>query len=315
MRKLIKNITKAAVLLTFLTAVTACSSIETLDPNDTRKRTLKVSELGKTRAYASNDFRGAIPSLDHQMSWRAQSLAANPSFDPALRPRYVPKSFDQVAWTHEIPLLSPKVDAILTSDFGWRGLYGRTDYHSGIDIAADAGTRIYTPVSGEVLYVKHAGTDSGLVVTDGERQHTFWHTRPASGLRKGQWIKAGTPVGTLVAWGSRTHLHYSVHLTGPSKSSKARNDSNAIDPLTLVKRLRETVVPLDGVQLSSVVRDAVHRSLVLEAARTPVARMVLKPAVTLPARYRTIQLSAAGQDLGYRDTRSGYSVETLMLTR
>lgn len=240
--------------MSLLLALTGCSSIEGLSALDgLRKRMLSGSADDIEAAYASNDLRNGVPTLEHQLSWRAQSFAVNPSFDPQRRPRRVPHLFQHVPWTYDIPLISPQIEALLTSDFGWRNLYGRTDYHSGIDIAAGAGTRIYTPVSGEVLYVKHAGTDSGLVVSDGDRQHTFWHTRPARGLRKGQWIASGSVVGTMVPWGSRTHLHYSVHLTGPSRSHKARNDSNAIDPLTLVKRLQETVGPWldEGVAISS----------------------------------------------------------------
>ena len=67
-----------------------------------------------------------------------------------------------------------------------------------------------------------------------------------------------------------TQLHYSVHLTGNTKSQRARKDSNAIDPLTLVQRLREQTYALndrDGDSLSSLLRDAQHRAVLIEAAR------------------------------------------------
>ena len=86
----------------------------------------------------------------------------------------------------------------------------------------------------------------------------------------GQKVDLGDPVGTLVPWGTRTHLHYSVHLTGNTKSQRARKDSNAIDPLTLVQRLREQAYALndrDGDSLSTLLRDAQHRALLIEAAR------------------------------------------------
>ena len=173
--------------------------------------------------------------------------------------------------------MAPQVAAILTSDFGWRGLYNKRDFHSGIDIAAAAGTVIYTPVPGQVLYVKHAGTDSGIVITDGERQHTFWHTQPAQGLKRGDWLERGYRVGTLVKWGSRTHLHYSVHLTGPSDTHKARNDGNAIDPLTLIRRLKQGVIAAKRAEAIEVQQSELalnrgsgpqdaHRSLMLAAA-------------------------------------------------
>ncbi|MGB1148676.1 MAG: M23 family metallopeptidase [Alphaproteobacteria bacterium] len=209
-------------------------------------------------------------SLQIQMQWRAESLAENVSFDPSKRPRKLPSPFVKQPWDNEIPLLADEVTAQLSSDFGWRSLNRRHDFHSGIDIVAAPGATVFTPVTGEVIHTKVAGTDSGVVVFDGERQHTFWHTRPAKGLRVGQKVDLGDPVGTLVPWGTRTHLHYSVHLTGNTKSQRARKDSNAIDPLTLVQRLREQAYALndrDGDSLSALLRDAQHRALLIEAAR------------------------------------------------
>ena len=58
-----------------------------------------------------------------------------------------------------------------------------------------------------------------------------------------------------------------MHLTGPSKSHKARNDGNAIDPLTLVRRLRQTVVPIDRVEVSHVMSETTHRAVLVQAAR------------------------------------------------
>lgn len=249
------------------------------------------------RAEVSAQKNG-LPSLDLQMAWREQAMASNHSFNPKRRPSRVPTDFRQQPWGRELPLIAPQVDGILTSDFGWRGLDNRRDFHSGIDIAAPAGTVIYTPVSGQVLYVKHAGTDSGIVISDGERQHTFWHTHPRPGLKQGQWIKAGYSVGHLVPWGARTHLHYSVHLTGPSQSHRARNDGNAIDPLTLVRRLRQTVVPIDGVEISSLRSEIVHRAVLRQAAQSPsVSRVIRIPTKTksLPVAYGVIPVDPSMQ--------------------
>ena len=200
------------------------------------------------------------------MQWRAESLAENVSFDPSKRPRKLPSPFVKQPWDNEIPCWPTKLPR-LSSDFGWRSLNRRHDFHSGIDIVAAPGATVFTPVTGEVIHTKVAGTDSGVVVFDGERQHTFWHTRPAKGLRVGQKVDLGDPVGTLVPWGTRTHLHYSVHLTGNTKSQRARKDSNAIDPLTLVQRGDFTLNDRDGASLNALLRDAQHRALLIEAAR------------------------------------------------
>lgn len=274
-------------------SLSACGSIDSGE----NVRALKRSSTESSLAQVYRE-RPGLPSLALQMKWREQAMASNLSFNPQLTPAGVPRDFAQIPWSRELPLMAPRVEAILTSDFGWRGLYDKRDFHSGIDIAAAAGTVIYTPVRGEVLYVKHAGTDSGVVITDGQRQHTFWHTTPKRGLKRGDRLEKGFSVGTLVGWGSRTHLHYSVHLTGPSDSHKARNDGNAIDPLTLIRRLKQSIalarqdVPTGGPELTP------HQSLMLDAARQPAPSQLARK---LPQHHGALALVRGnGSDLGYR---------------
>ncbi|MBB24468.1 MAG: hypothetical protein CME02_02955 [Geminicoccus sp.] len=267
----LQAIGRAGAAIVFAMTMGACSSIELQDTDPIRGWMSALSDFGRLgRGDGAAGDLALSQSLQIQMQWRAESLAENVSFDPSKRPRKLPSPFVKQPWDNEIPLLADEVTAQLSSDFGWRSLNRRHDFHSGIDIVAAPGATVFTPVTGEVIHTKVAGTDSGVVVFDGERQHTFWHTRPAKGLRVGQDVDLGDPVGTLVPWGTRTHLHYSVHLTGNTKSQRARKDSNAIDPLTLVQRLREQAYALndrDGDSLSTLLRDALHRALLIEAAR------------------------------------------------
>jgi len=267
----LQAIGRAGAAIVFAMTMGACSSIELQDTDPIRGWMSALSDFGRLgRGDGGSGDLAMSQSLQIQMQWRADSLASNVSFDPNKRPRKLPSPFVKQPWDNEIPLLADEVAAQLSSDFGWRTLSRRHDFHSGIDIVAAPGATVFTPVTGEVIHTKVAGTDSGIVVFDGERQHTFWHTKPAKGLRVGQQVDLGDAVGTLVPWGTRTHLHYSVHLTGNTKSQRARKDSNAIDPLTLVQRLRERAYALndrDGDSLSSLLRDAQHRALLIEAAR------------------------------------------------
>lgn len=265
--------------------LSACGSIDAGQDARSFKRGIQVSSLEKI----DDAERRGLPTLDLQMAWREQAMASNLSFNPKLRPDHVPKNFTQEPWSRELPLLDPKVEGILTSDFGWRRLYGKRDFHSGIDIAAPTGTVVFTPVPGKVLYVKHAGTDSGIVINDGERQHTFWHTKPWRGLKEGDWLKKGHSVGTLVEWGSRTHLHYSVHLTGPSDTHKARNDGNAIDPLTLIRRLKKGIVIASRTQVKrSGNKPLTPNALLMEAAWQPVPSKLALNTPSLDYRLETV---------------------------
>ena len=267
----LQAIGRAGAAIVFAMTMGACSSIELQDTDPIRGWMSALSDFGRLgRGDGASGDLAMSQSLQIQMQWRAESLAENVSFDPNKRPRKLPSPFVKQPWDNEIPLLADKATAQLSSDFGWRTLNRRHDFHSGIDIVAAPGATVFTPVTGEVIHTKVAGTDSGIVVFDGERQHTFWHTRPGKGLRGGAESGSGRCCRHAGAVGTRTHLHYSVHLTGNTKSQRARKDSNAIDPLTLVQRLREQAYALndrDGDSLSTLLRDAQHRALLIEAAR------------------------------------------------
>jgi len=220
--------------LTFTTAtLTGCDVVAALDINLSNDRNDRSTDYAR-EGDSDGDFFSHLPLLERQWLKRAESMEENPSFDPDKRPSLVPLNFRQQSWNNEIALLPEDVEARLSSDFGWRGLFGRQDFHSGIDIVAAAKTDVFTPVSGEVIHVAFDGKDIGVVIYDGERQYTFWHVTPDDSIAKGDQIKAGSNVGYLVDLGRSTHLHYSIHLTGPTTDQKDRNDTNAVDPLSLL---------------------------------------------------------------------------------
>ncbi len=50
-----------------------------------------------------------------------------------------------------LPVINPRI----TDRYGWRDLYGRNDFHYGLDLAANYGTSIYAAASGEVVYAQY----------------------------------------------------------------------------------------------------------------------------------------------------------------
>lgn len=234
MRRLSLFSLPAAALAFMATALTGCDVISALESSLDRDRGDRSAEYAR-EGDGDEGFFSHLPLLERQWLKRAESMEENPSFDPDKRPSFVPLNFLQQPWNNEIALLPDDVDARLSSDFGWRGLFGKRDFHSGIDIVAAAQTDVLTPISGEVIHLAWNGKDSGVVLCDGERQYTFWHATPDSSLKKGDWVSAGSTVGHLVDLGRSTHLHYSIHLTGPSMDQKDRNDTNAVDPLSLLE--------------------------------------------------------------------------------
>lgn len=234
MRHLSTATFKVAALTFVAFSMASCDVIASLDLGAVGERNDRAAEYAREGDFEDEDFFSSLPLLERQWLKRAESMADNPSFDPQKRPALVPLNFRQIPWNNEIALLPSDADARLSSDFGWRGLFGSKDFHSGIDIVADAHTEVFTPISGEVIHVAYAGKDSGVVIADGERQYTFWHVTPCNTISKGDYVTAGTNVGNLVPLGRSTHLHYSIHLTGPTLDHTQRDDSNAVDPLSLL---------------------------------------------------------------------------------
>ena len=166
--------------------------------------------------------------------WRDHMIAQRQDHDPNRRPRRRPAAFGHQSWDNFIPLLATSDEVKLSSDFGWRNLYGSTDFHGAIDLIAPAHVPVISPVTGRVVRALNSGADGGVVILSGERQYSFWHTRPVRGLAEGDWVHAGQPIASIAPWGARTHLHFAIHLTGPVEDPKARNDFNAIDPVSMV---------------------------------------------------------------------------------
>ncbi|KVD00330.1 hypothetical protein WI77_04475 [Burkholderia ubonensis] len=104
-----------------------------------------------------------------------------------------------------------------TSAFGGRvhPIRGNWHAHSGIDLAAPAGTPIYAAADGVVSRIAtHRSYGKYVVVNHGESLETYYAHLSAFGkdLRVGQRIAAGDYVGAVGQRGSATapHLHFEV---------------------------------------------------------------------------------------------------------
>jgi murein DD-endopeptidase MepM/ murein hydrolase activator NlpD len=122
---------------------------------------------------------------------------------------------DQLAAT---PSIWP-TNGFVTSGYGFRTspFTGRKQFHAGIDIAADFGTRIVAPASGRVVFAGRRGAFGRVVEIDhgfGVRT-IFGHTEDIY-VRVGQRVERGTPIAAVGSTGRSTgpHLHYQVQAKG-----------------------------------------------------------------------------------------------------
>ncbi len=107
----------------------------------------------------------------------------------------------------------------VTSPFGYRiaPLRNASDYHTGIDIANEAGTPIYATADG---VVRHAGWANGYgmcaVIDHGFGYSTLYGHMSQILTKEGAVVKRGQLIGRMGSTGTSTgnHLHYEVWTGG-----------------------------------------------------------------------------------------------------
>ena len=159
------------------------------------------------------------------------SRAASAKNDPNISPNVVPPNFQQEKWNNRIPLFNSDSIGVFTSDFGWRQLNGKANFHNGVDVWVKPGTTVLSPVSGEIVLARSAGKASEIVIRKGDLLHTLLHIEPAPSVSKGRENSKGQILGTQ---SSHNHFEYAVYLV-PDGDVSARSRDNAVNPFALHK--------------------------------------------------------------------------------
>jgi murein DD-endopeptidase MepM/ murein hydrolase activator NlpD len=108
------------------------------------------------------------------------------------------------------------VRGVITSPFGWRYLFGRRDFHDGIDIGVPWGTPVHAAVSGTVV---GAGWDGpyGIAVRiqTGDMLTMYAHNSRLA-VHVGERVAAGQLISYAGATGNATgpHVHFGVYIDG-----------------------------------------------------------------------------------------------------
>ena len=196
----------------------------------TEEMTGKLASMVGSEKVSMQRGVGPIPPADFDIKSKTRSLdltELSPKLDSlenrALTLQEKVKNIyklqeDKLAYIASTPSIWP-VKGWVTSEFGYRKspFNFSSDFHAGIDIAAQWGTPIFAPADGVVTF---AGTKNGygkMVIIDhgfGITTH-FGHTSELL-VQEGQKITRGSKIALVGSTGHSTgpHLHYEVHMDG-----------------------------------------------------------------------------------------------------
>ncbi|MBQ4592268.1 MAG: peptidoglycan DD-metalloendopeptidase family protein [Clostridia bacterium] len=113
--------------------------------------------------------------------------------------------------------LDPAVRCRVSSEYGWRNLYGMQDFHLGIDLAAPNGTTVRAANAGKVLTSSYHWSYGNYVLIDhGGGIATLYAHLSSNAVSVGETVTAGQTVGWVGLTGNTFgyHLHFEVRENG-----------------------------------------------------------------------------------------------------
>jgi murein DD-endopeptidase MepM/ murein hydrolase activator NlpD len=177
-----------------------------------------VSRLPRVVKTTKLPTRSIVPTSN--VTSFTQNVPARPSNVPT-QPNNVPTvpsiatvqyNGDPTAPNVELiyPLMNP---ARITSSFGWRThpLTGTRRFHSGLDIAAPAGTPVVATATGTVVSAGwNGGYGKAIIIQHNDVQQTLYGHLSEISVQPGQQITQGSVIGLVGSTGNSTgpHLHF-----------------------------------------------------------------------------------------------------------
>ncbi len=115
--------------------------------------------------------------------------------------------------------LTPPIEGKLTSAYGFRAypLNGEADFHKGIDIAADEGTKIKAAIGGTVETASYSDSYGNYLTIQNDHGFTTWYAHCKKLLvSEGDKVKQGKKIALVGSTGDSTgaHLHFAMQKDG-----------------------------------------------------------------------------------------------------
>ena len=121
-------------------------------------------------------------------------------------------SVSKSGWTWPVPSSSR-----ISSNYGYRYIFGARQFHAGIDIPAAMGNKIVAAKSGVVLKCSSSKNEGNYVTIDhGGGIISKYKHLSKYGCKAGQRVSAGQVIGYIGSTGRSTgpHLHFEIIING-----------------------------------------------------------------------------------------------------
>ena len=113
--------------------------------------------------------------------------------------------------------LEAGVSYYVSSEYGWREIYGVEDFHLAIDLACDNGTTVLAAAGGTVLRSEyHASYGNYVLIDHGNGLSTLYAHMSSNNVSPGEWVEAGQTIGWVGLTGNTFgyHLHFETRENG-----------------------------------------------------------------------------------------------------
>lgn len=109
------------------------------------------------------------------------------------------------------------VQGSISSDYGYRHIFGGLNFHRGVDIPAPLGTAVHAAAGGTVIFAGEKGSYGNLVIIDhGNGFQTLYGHNSGFLVKPGDMVTRGQSIAAVGSTGRSTgpHCHFEVHLNG-----------------------------------------------------------------------------------------------------
>ena len=109
------------------------------------------------------------------------------------------------------------VQGRISSDYGYRYIFGGINFHRGVDIPAPSGTAVHAGSGGVVLFAGEKGSYGNLVIIDhGNGFQSYYGHNSRLLVKAGDLVSQGQIIAAVGSTGRSTgpHCHFEVHYNG-----------------------------------------------------------------------------------------------------